>query len=1232
VKNQSRMVSVLSFDVDSKVDDNNAGGKTGCGFVIITAEEILTEMPEISNGFSDYTEEFDFKQRTRWRRPSFIMDLLEDTILSTDMIVAVVMVENGVLESSLYLLELSSFYKNRRSSDAVVTQDFFRRSRQGRDPSRILHHFMQVGHVGSRNEHKAIDTFLYQPSTALSVNISGSIDVGLITDQCGEHGCFSKWGDHEDFMSSRHVTLADTDQLVVLSLYGISSMLSFGILHLTAHASGFHPSVTSFGTSTTAVSSHDANKSATKLCLQYHDMNDLLVTMSQNTYVQLMRTCPIRKLHVLDFGETRHFAHHMHLSLVLKLLTSDTDVMHAMNRGVIVFYLGGLIRSHRLWCIAQQFGFIHQLVVAWGGILPSTIALLKPTRYYKMNGEHSPMMMQDFINSEVLWYWKKNGEQYLHELDKTRRLYYHRLGHNYLSAGEYHHGSQDLHLSFCGSQGFATQFYSCSRHDTAVRFFLIVICMTHHLMFRHSITVTCMQHHPLFEDIIQADTIILEHGEILLHRVDQVIRPWGDYSSCESYTLLCRIDDYASVMYHDFNVHRDFSFKLWKTSTSIRRLDHVLLFWKGNSCVSCIPCASNDAVLLAEDINLVLFCGEFLMHEQTSTSMSPVDLCFADHATSLIISNAACAIYITASVVSWVIGEWLAEKTKHNVRCFYQDTLIIGTGLQDIIPSHSSSPMDIHPHDLAVITSAILGSTQLRRIFLPWGATPSKCALIILLCRIDGYIFLARKHQSSDSYLYKFLVVRITHSIVKSSVIDYLLRIQDFTFVDNNFSATHDITNYFLDTAQVMTTSEDGENIYCVSSTSLDLTLIASVNYFGTGSSSAALARVDYGAVLRNTATSTIGYVRTIGIASHCALRSYGEPTTYHLGEPTIYRLRDCEQVCDVKSDYELCCPASDELYHICMSHVLGDIRDVQETVPVNFTSCQHINAGCSLQSSITSSRCNYSTALVVEHFVGNTVQDIVSVQSSDGHEQLQLCSQLQVQVTNAQLQQVQVTSEIPFSNEHITSSFASSDMQPTSTNLATHHHCNRVHPEANNTIYERDNLREHTTYFNPYDSKHENCIIIKEGEDVNNNEETRHLYHVDFIIEHRDTTIHFERRDSIQTNYTITEGEVDGITEGTSPQRLFRENVRTDYEEKSFHMLPTLAGWGVSPRDEFEVCGIENASAFAPYLGMIIFKIWRIGVSIRHHFTRNHQTTMKMKCCTQLTIIILNVLKLLSK
>ena len=66
--------------------------------------------------------------------------------------------------------------------------------------------------------------------------------------------------------------------------------------------------------------------------------------------------------------------------------------------------------------------------------------------------------------------------------------------------------------------------------------------------------------------------------------------------------------------------------------------------------------------------------------------------------------------------------------------------------------------------------------------------------------------------------------------------------------------------------------SEDGENIYCVPYTSLDLTLITSVNYFDTGSSSVALARVYYCAILRNTAaviTSTFGsHVRTVGITT----------------------------------------------------------------------------------------------------------------------------------------------------------------------------------------------------------------------------------------------------------------------------------------------------------------------------------------------------------------------------
>ena len=118
------------------------------------------------------------------------------------------------------------------------------------------------------------------------------------------------------------------------------------------------------------------------------------------------------------------------------------------------------------------------------------------------------------------------------------------------------------------------------------------------------------------------------------------------------------------------------------------------------------------------------------MHKRTSTSMSPVDL-FADNATSLIIGNDSCTINIAACVASLFIGERSSKKTKH-ARCFYQDTLIIGTVRQDIIPSHPSSLMDIHLHDFTAITSVVFVSTQRRRIFLPWGAAPSNCTPIAL--------------------------------------------------------------------------------------------------------------------------------------------------------------------------------------------------------------------------------------------------------------------------------------------------------------------------------------------------------------------------------------------------------------------------------------------------------------------------------------------------------------------
>lgn len=54
---------------------------------------------------------------------------------------------------------------------------------------------------------------------------------------------------------------------------------------------------------------------------------------------------------------------------------------------------------------------------------------------------------------------------------------------------------------------------------------------------------------------------------------------------------------------------------------------------------------------------------------------------------------------------------------------------------------------------------------------------------------------------------------------------------------------------------------------------------------------------------------------------------------------------------------------------------------------------------------------------------------------------------------------------------------------------------------------------------------------------------------------------------------------------------------VKTIFWEGLSHMVTTFAGWGVSREDENEISGIRNAPSFAPYLEMIIFRIWRIGV-----------------------------------
>ncbi len=154
----------------------------------------------------------------------------------------------------------------------------------------------------------------------------------------------------------------------------------------------------------------------------------------------------------------------------------------------------------------------------------------------------------------------------------------------------------------------------------------------------------------------------------------------------------------------------------------------------GEAILACLAFRVHQT-MLSYWLRISIWCdsGEsFLCMNELQHSCYQLIYAFADHATSLIIGNDACAINITASVASWVIGRWLAEKTKHSVRCFYQDTLTIGTGRQNIIPSRPSSLMDIHLHDFAVVTGAFLGSIQLRRIFLPWGAAPSNCALFVL--------------------------------------------------------------------------------------------------------------------------------------------------------------------------------------------------------------------------------------------------------------------------------------------------------------------------------------------------------------------------------------------------------------------------------------------------------------------------------------------------------------------
>lgn len=120
--------------------------------------------------------------------------------------------------------------------------------------------------------------------------------------------------------------------------------------------------------------------------------------------------------------------------------------------------------------------------------------------------------------------------------------------------------------------------------------------------------------------------------------------------------------------------------------------------------MSWTSCASSDAVLL--------LMGDMYMSWTSYASSDAVNRTSA-----------------SSNSVSSVIGERSSGKTKH-VRYFCQDASITETIRHRDIPLHPSCRMDISLHDYAVIASTFLGSTQLRRIFLPWGAfSPNPFAL-----------------------------------------------------------------------------------------------------------------------------------------------------------------------------------------------------------------------------------------------------------------------------------------------------------------------------------------------------------------------------------------------------------------------------------------------------------------------------------------------------------------------
>ena len=102
---------------------------------------------------------------------------------------------------------------------------------------------------------------------------------------------------------------------------------------------------------------------------------------------------------------------------------------------------------------------------------------------------------------------------------------------------------------------------------------------------------------------------------------------------------------------------------------------------------------------------------------------------------------------------------------------------------------------------------------------------------------------------------------------------------------------------------------------------------------------------------------------------------------------------------------------------------------DIQEPdASLQFMPCHQINVGCFLKPNITTCRRNDSIGFIFRS-VGNVMRDIIYIISVPVRFRFPVQhDQLQVQVTPAHRLQAQVTNDISFANNHITSSFASCD------------------------------------------------------------------------------------------------------------------------------------------------------------------------------------------------------------